>query len=139
VVSTALVEDPGLDRTYAALADPTRRKLLVALRRGESRIKDLADPLPMTFAGVARHVAVLEAAGLVGREIRGREHWVSLRPDALQQAERWIAEQSAFWSASADRLAARIEETRIEGTRKAPARKAPARKARPPGPRDRGR
>ena len=109
MVSAALREDPALDRTYAALADPTRRKLLVALRQGERRIKDLAEPLPMTFAGVARHVAVLEAAGLVGREVRGREHWVSLRPEALRSAERWISEQTAFWSASADRLAARIE------------------------------
>ena len=104
-----MIDDPALDRTYAALADPTRRRLLVALRQGERRIKDLADPLPMTFAGVARHVAVLEAAGLVGRDVRGREHWVSLRPDAMARAERWIAEQTAFWSAGADRLAARIE------------------------------
>ena len=104
-----MIDDPALDRTYAALADPTRRRLLVALRQGERRITDLAEPLPMTFAGVARHVAVLEAAGLVGRDVRGREHWVSLRSDALTQAERWIAEQTAFWSAGADRLAARIE------------------------------
>jgi len=109
MVTAALREDPALDRTYAALADPTRRRLLVALRQGERRIKDLAEPLPMTFAGVARHVAVLEAAGLVGREVRGREHWVSLRPEAMRSAERWISEQTAFWSASADRLAARIE------------------------------
>ena len=127
-MSAILIGDSALDRTYAALADPTRRKLLVALRRGESRITDLAEPLPMTFAGVARHVAVLEAAGLVGREIRGREHWVSLRPDALQQAERWIAEQTAFWSASADRLAARIEAGRKTATRN----------ARPVKPRGRG-
>ena len=47
-----MLEDSALDRTYAALADPTRRALLVALRDGESRITDLASPLPMTFAGV---------------------------------------------------------------------------------------
>jgi DNA-binding transcriptional ArsR family regulator len=58
---------------YAALADPTRRALLIALRDGESRITDLAATLPMTFAGVSRHVAVLEAAGLVQRTVRGRE------------------------------------------------------------------
>jgi DNA-binding transcriptional ArsR family regulator len=105
-----VVEDQVvLDRTYAALADPTRRALLVALRSGAARITDLAEPIPMTFAGVSRHVGVLEAAGLVQREIRGREHWVSVDPDGLRQAERWIGEQFRFWSRTADALAARLE------------------------------
>jgi len=103
-----VVEDPALDRTYAALADPTRRVLLVALRDGEARITDLAGPLPMSFAGVSRHVAVLEAAGLVKREIRGREHWLSLEPKALRAAERWISEQTSFWMSHAAALAARL-------------------------------
>ena len=59
----------------------------------------------MTFAGVSRHVAVLESAGLIRREVRGREHWLSIRPDGLRQAERWIGEQTAFWSKRADALA----------------------------------
>lgn len=98
-----------LDRTYAALADPTRRALLVALRTGDARITDLAKPLPMTFAGVSRHVAVLVSAGLVRREVRGREHWLSVRPDGLRHAERWISDQQAFWSSRADALTARLE------------------------------
>jgi len=97
-----------LDRTYAALADPTRRALLVALRGGDARITDLAAPLPMTFAGVSRHVGVLESAGLVTRAVRGREHWLSLRPEGLSAAERWISEQTVFWSRRADALAARL-------------------------------
>jgi DNA-binding transcriptional ArsR family regulator len=101
-----------LDRTYAALADPTRRALLVALRRGDARISDLADPLPMSFAGVSRHVVVLESAGLIRRQVRGREHWLSLRPEGLAQAERWIAAQTTFWSKRADALAARLERTK---------------------------
>ena len=101
-----------LDRTYAALSDPTRRALLVALRRGDARISDLAEPLPMTFAGVSRHVAVLESAGLIRREVRGREHWLSIHPEGLRDAERWIAEQTAFWSERADALAARLERKR---------------------------
>ena len=60
-----MVEDQVLDRAFGALADPTRRALLLALRDGDARITDLARPLPMTFAGVSRHVGVLEAAGLV--------------------------------------------------------------------------
>lgn len=104
-----MVEDLVLDRTYAALADPTRRALLVALRDGEARITDLAASLPMTFAGVSRHVGVLETAGLIKREIRGREHWLSLRLDALTLAERWIGEQTSFWARRAEALAQRLE------------------------------
>jgi DNA-binding transcriptional ArsR family regulator len=104
-----MVEDHALDRTYAALADPTRRALLVALRAGDARITDLAKPVPMSFAGVSRHVGVLESAGLIRREVRGREHWLSVEPDGLARAERWISEQRSFWSRRADALAARLE------------------------------
>lgn len=103
-----MVEDLALDRAYAALADPTRRRLLEALRAGDARITDLAAPLPMTFAGVSRHIGVLESAGLVRREVRGREHWLSLQPDGLSQARRWMDEQTEFWSARADALTARL-------------------------------
>jgi DNA-binding transcriptional ArsR family regulator len=103
---------PSLDRVYRALADPTRRRLLEALRDGDSRITDLAAPLPMSFAAVARHVAALEQAGLVTRDVRGREHWLSVRPAALRDAEAWIAEQTEFWEARADALAAHFERRR---------------------------
>ncbi|MGU3502543.1 ArsR/SmtB family transcription factor [Mycobacterium sp. C31M] len=103
-----MVEDQVLDRVYAALADPTRRRLLESLRDGDARITDLAAPLPMTFAGVSRHIGVLESAGLVRREVRGREHWLSLEPDGLTAAARWMDQQSEFWSSRADALAARL-------------------------------
>jgi DNA-binding transcriptional ArsR family regulator len=107
--------DRGLDRAYAALADPTRRALLVALRTGEARITDLAAPFPMTFAGVSRHVGVLESAGLVQRVVRGREHWLSIRPEGLSAAEEWIREQAAFWSVRADALASRLARREAAG------------------------
>jgi DNA-binding transcriptional ArsR family regulator len=104
-----MVEDSALlDRVYGALADATRRRLLAELRAGEARITDLAAPLPISFAAVARHVSVLERAGLVARQVRGREHWLSLRREALTGAEAWIAEHEAFWSDAADRLAERL-------------------------------
>lgn len=103
-----MVEDQELDRAYGALADATRRGLLETLRQGDARITDLAAPLPMTFAGVSRHIGVLESAGLVQREVRGREHWLSLRPEGLTMAQRWIDQQSAFWSTRADALAERL-------------------------------
>jgi|SRR5947209_14223647 len=108
-----MVEDPpSLDRVYRALADPTRRRLLVALRDGDARITDLAAPLTISFAAVARHVGALEEAGLVRRDVRGREHWLSVRPSALHDAEAWIAEQTDFWGRRADALAARLERRR---------------------------
>jgi DNA-binding transcriptional ArsR family regulator len=99
-----------LDLVYRALADPTRRGLLTTLRSGEARIKDLAAPLPMSFAGVARHVAILEKAQLISRDVRGREHWISIRPRGLNGAEAWIAEQTAAWSARADALVEYLEQ-----------------------------
>jgi DNA-binding transcriptional ArsR family regulator len=107
-----MVEDRVLDRAYAALADPTRRRLLETLREGDARITDLAAPLPMTFAGVSRHVGVLESAGLVVREVRGREHWLSLRPDGLTIAQQWMTEQTEFWSTRADALERRLRRKR---------------------------
>lgn len=107
-----VVEDHLLDQAYAALADPTRRALLIALRRGPARITDLAEPLPMSFSAVARHVAVLEDASLITRDVRGREHWLSVDTDGLLAAQNWIEDQSRFWAARADRLAARLDARR---------------------------
>ena len=107
-----MLEDEALSRTYAALADSTRRKLLVALRDSKARITDLAEPLPMTFAGVSRHLVVLEAAGLVQRSVVGRDHWLSLCPAALDPAQEWIAEQNTAWTARADALADRLRRAR---------------------------
>jgi DNA-binding transcriptional ArsR family regulator len=110
-----MVEDQVLDRAYGALADPTRRRLLETLRHGDARLSDLAAPLPMTFAGVSRHVGVLEAAGLVRRDVRGREHWFSLKQDGLTMAQHWITEQTDFWSTRADALSDRL---RRKGSRR---------------------
>ena len=98
-----------LDQTYRALADSTRRGMLVTLRDGPARITDMAAPLPISFAAAARHVGVLEAAGLIEREVRGRDHWLTVRSAGLRPAEEWIAEQVSFWSLRADALAARLE------------------------------
>jgi DNA-binding transcriptional ArsR family regulator len=103
--------EPQLDRVYRALADPTRRQLLTVLGSGDARIKDLADPLPISFAAVARHVATLEQAQLISRDVRGREHWLSVNVQGLRDAEAWISEQSAAWSARADALAGYLRRT----------------------------
>ncbi len=109
-----MVEDQVLDRAYGALADPTRRWLLETLRDGDARLTDLAAPLPMTFAGVSRHLGVLEAAGLVRRDVRGREHWFSLQPEGLTTAQQWLNEQTEFWTTRADALSARLRRKRSQ-------------------------
>lgn len=84
--------------------------MLERLRGGAARISDLAEPLPMSFAAASRHVAVLEQAGLVTREVRGREHWLQARSAGLEVAEDWIAEQTRFWRTRADALAGHLTE-----------------------------
>ena len=101
-----------LDNVYRALGDATRRRLLHALRDGEARITDLAAPLPISFAAVARHVSVLEQAGLVKRDVRGRDHWLSVRGETLADAQAWISDMSSFWAGREDALAAHLERRR---------------------------
>src|SRR5207249_4218862 len=72
-----------LDATFHALADPTRRAMLANLARGERSIGELAEPFAMSFAGAAKHVKVLEEAGLVARRKVGRMQMCSLSPEPL--------------------------------------------------------
>jgi DNA-binding transcriptional ArsR family regulator len=109
MIEHSLLNRAPLDLTYGALADSTRRGMLVTLRDGPARITDLAAPLPISFAAAARHVGVLETAGLIEREVRGRDHWLTVRPAGLRPAGEWIEEQVSFWSLRADALAARLE------------------------------
>jgi DNA-binding transcriptional ArsR family regulator len=106
-----MVERPSsvLDLTYAALADPTRREILHRLRDAEARVTDIARPLPMSLAAVSKHISVLERAGLVRREVRGRDHFLRAAPERLTEAERWIAEYTSFWERRADALAEHLE------------------------------
>jgi DNA-binding transcriptional ArsR family regulator len=85
-----------LDRVYGAIADPTRRAILRILTGGDVKVGTLADRFPISFNGVSKHVKVLEQAGLVRRSIRGREHWLRLRPAPLREASRWLEHYRAF-------------------------------------------
>lgn len=87
------------------------------MRDGDARITDLAEPLAISFAAVSRHIGVLESAGLLRREVRGREHWLSVELPGLRAAEQWIGEQTAFWNGRADALEARLGRKRREGER----------------------
>ena len=87
-----------LDRTLVALADPTRRAILERLSAGESRVTDLAAPFPMSLNAVSKHILVLEKAELVRRRRQGREHFLTINPQPLDEAAAWIRSKSAFWT-----------------------------------------
>ena len=93
-----------LDRTFAALADPTRRRILEHLARGDRCVTDLARPYRMSLPAVSKHLHVLERAGLVRRRRRGRVHQLKLDAAPMQQAQQWIEEYRRFWEESFDRL-----------------------------------
>lgn len=101
--------DLTLDRTLGALADPTRRAILQRLLAGEARVTDLAEPLPISLNAVSKHIRTLEAARLVRRRKAGRDHWLSLDPEPLDAAARWMAEQSAAWRYRLDLLDALLK------------------------------
>ena len=107
-----------LDRTFAALADPTRRRILQHLAGGDRCVTDLARPHSMSLPAVSKHLRVLENAGLIRRRRYGRVHQLKLEAKPMQQAVRWIEEYRKFWEGSLDRLADYLEET----TRQAPAK-----------------
>jgi DNA-binding transcriptional ArsR family regulator len=107
-----------LNRTFAALADPTRRRMLEQLARGERCVTDLARPHSMSLPAVSKHLRVLEKAGLLRRRRYGRVHQLRLEAKPLKQAALWVEEYRKFWEESFDRLAAYLEKTRETSPKK---------------------
>ena len=93
-----------LNRTFAALADPTRRRILEHLAQGDRCVTDLARPYSMSLPAVSKHLRVLENAGLIRRRRRGRVHSLKLEARPMRQALAWIEEYRKFWEESFDRL-----------------------------------
>ncbi|MBB4004147.1 ArsR/SmtB family transcription factor [Aurantimonas endophytica] len=99
-----------LDATFVALSDPTRRAMLAALSDGEKSIGELAAPHAMSFAGAAKHVAVLTKAGLVARRKVGRQQLCRLRPGPLRDADAWLRQWEGFWTTQLDALEEALKE-----------------------------
>lgn len=99
-----------LDATFAALAHPVRRDMLVRLRRGPAQVTQLAAPYDLSLPSVSRHLDVLEAAGLISRTADGRERRCALQPGALDEALGWLSEHRRFWEGALDSLAMRLRE-----------------------------
>ena len=92
------------DRIFAALADGTRRDIVARVLRQEASVSALAESYPMSFAAVQKHVAVLERAGLVSKERRGRERLVRGDVDTIRAAARLLAQYEEIWRGRIGRL-----------------------------------
>ena len=104
-------QDATLDRTFAALSDPTRRALLARLGERESlSVSELAQPFPISLPAIMKHLDVLSDAGLIVRQKTGRKVSCRLTARPMEQAMNWLNRYAHFWSENLDRLAAFLEE-----------------------------
>ncbi|HEY3714314.1 MAG TPA: metalloregulator ArsR/SmtB family transcription factor [Jatrophihabitantaceae bacterium] len=93
-----------LSRTFAALADPTRRAILSRLRDGEATVNELAEPFPISLQAISKHLKVLEQAGLVSRSRTAQQRPARLRAGPLADAADWLTFYRRFFEGSLDRL-----------------------------------
>jgi DNA-binding transcriptional ArsR family regulator len=93
-----------LDDTLIALADNTRRSILQRLSGGRARVTDVAAPFNISLNSVSKHIRILERAGLVRREVSGRDHYLSLEPKPLNELAEWLVKSRDFWTARVDAL-----------------------------------
>ena len=105
---------PELDRSFAALADPTRRGILEQLGHGTATITELAEPFEMSLTGLKKHVRVLEDVELVTTEKVGRARRCTLGPRRLEDAQRWIETYRQMLEGRLDRFGELLERTKGE-------------------------
>lgn len=104
----------GLDATFQALADPTRRAIVAALSRGQASVTELARPHRMSLPAVMKHLRVLQNAGLVRQRKYGRTRRCRLAAKPLQKAEAWISQYRAFWETQFDALERYLAQEKTE-------------------------
>jgi DNA-binding transcriptional ArsR family regulator len=104
-----------LDRTFSALADPTRRAILVRLRDGEASVTELAEPFDMTLPAVSKHLKVLERAGLVARDRDRQWRPARLQAAPLKEVADWMERYREFWEESYERLDEYLSELQGRG------------------------
>lgn len=96
--------EAGLDTTFRALGDRTRRAMLERLAGGEHTVTELAAPFRMSLAAASKHIQTLERAGLVKRTVRGRIHYVRIDPRPLAGADDWLRGYERLWDTRIERL-----------------------------------
>jgi len=100
-----MVDHHRLDLVFRALGDPTRRRMLERLARGEQTVTELSAPYEMSLAAASKHIQTLERAGLVKRTVRGRIHYVRIDPRPLARADDWLRGYERLWDTRLERLA----------------------------------
>ena len=98
-----------LDRTFTALADPTRRAILLRLAEGETTVGDLARPFKISAPAISRHLRVLEKARLISGRREGAHKRCTLEPKTLRNAVNWLEVYRRFWNDSLDQLAEHLK------------------------------
>src|ERR1700678_1792270 len=99
-----MMTEDGLNTTFAALADPTRRAILARLALGETSVNEIAAPFEMSLPAVSRHLKVLEHAGLIARSRDAQWRPCRLKPEQLKSAADWLEGYRRFWEESFNRL-----------------------------------
>jgi DNA-binding transcriptional ArsR family regulator len=118
------LQAPELSHIFHALSDSTRRRMLVELMSGERTVGQLAQPFAMSLAAASKHIKVLESAGLIQREVRGRAHLCRLDPGPLESAHEWLSFYERYWTARLDILDRLLrEEDEQKSTNRKPDRK----------------
>lgn len=105
-----------LDLVFSALADGTRRGILAQLASGETTVSTLAAPHAMSQPAISKHLRVLEKAGLIRREKRGRQNIVSVTPAPAEAAVDWVAHYARFWNAQFDAVEDYLQTAREKET-----------------------
>ena len=119
-----------LDRTFAALADPTRRAILARLASGQASVTELAAPFTMSLPAVSKHLKVLERAGLVARGRRAQWRPAQLQAEPLHEVADWLADYRRFWEERLDRFDEYLRELQAsEPDQGEPVKPEPAKKA----------
>ena len=108
----------SLNRVFSAVADPTRRAILRALAKNPATITEIAKPFAVSLNAVSKHVMVLERAGLIHREIQGREHLCSLDPRPLREATAWLDHYRQFWDVRLEALERYVAQKLKSATKK---------------------
>jgi DNA-binding transcriptional ArsR family regulator len=99
-----MTKHQDLDRLFHALADQTRRAIVMRLSRGPASVSELAKPFTMAMPTLLEHIRVLETSRLIDTEKHGRVRTCTVRPEALGVTEAWLAQRRAVWEARLDRL-----------------------------------
>ncbi len=101
-----------LTGVLGAISHPSRRAILSRLARGPARVTEIAEPFDMSLNAVSKHLKVLEGAGLIRRDVRGRDHVIEFRGEPLRRVAGWIHEYERFWTEHLDRFEAHFREKR---------------------------